>query len=75
VADVILDRLIHNAHRIKQDGESIRKNRGMKKDSLSPSRQAEQRFPNRGEKPKKGDVVPKRDSDQGKVVVKNTGFA
>jgi len=41
VADAILDRLIHNAHRIKLGGESIRKNRGMKKDSLPPSRQAE----------------------------------
>jgi DNA replication protein DnaC len=42
VADAILDRLIHNAHRIKLKGEeSIRKAKGMKKESLPPSRQAE----------------------------------
>jgi DNA replication protein DnaC len=41
VADAILDRLIHNAHRIKLGGESIRKNQGMKKGSLPPSRQAD----------------------------------
>jgi DNA replication protein DnaC len=41
VADAILDRLIHNAHRIDLDGESIRKHRTRGKESLPPSRQAE----------------------------------
>jgi DNA replication protein DnaC len=30
IADSILDRLVHNAHRIELDGESMRKNRGKK---------------------------------------------
>jgi DNA replication protein DnaC len=30
IADSILDRLVHNAHRIELDGESMRKNRGRK---------------------------------------------
>jgi DNA replication protein DnaC len=30
IADSIMDRLVHNAHRIDLDGESIRKNRGRK---------------------------------------------
>ena len=30
IADSILDRLVHNAHRIELDGESMRKGRGGK---------------------------------------------
>ena len=30
LADSILDRLVHNAHRIEMQGESMRKNRGGK---------------------------------------------
>jgi len=30
IADSILDRLVHNAHRIELEGESIRKTRGIK---------------------------------------------
>jgi DNA replication protein DnaC len=31
LADCILDRLVHNAHRIEQRGDSMRKNRGKPK--------------------------------------------
>ena len=30
IADSILDRLVHNAHRLELEGESMRKNRGAK---------------------------------------------
>ncbi len=33
VADSILDRLVHNAYRIELNGESMRKNGGLKPDS------------------------------------------
>ena len=36
IADGILDRLVHNAHRIELRGESMRKSRSKKSDSASP---------------------------------------
>ena len=37
LADAILDRLVHNAHKIKMRGESMRKRRAGTKDPLTPS--------------------------------------
>jgi len=37
-ADGILDRLVHNAHRIEMRGDSMRKNRGKPNSSLSAIR-------------------------------------
>jgi DNA replication protein DnaC len=36
IADGILDRLVHNAHRIELRGESMRKNRTKKSEAASP---------------------------------------
>ena len=36
IADGILDRLVHNAHRIELRGESMRKSRNKKSESASP---------------------------------------
>jgi DNA replication protein DnaC len=36
VADAILDRLVHNAYRLKLEGESIRKNRASLKTNAPP---------------------------------------
>jgi DNA replication protein DnaC len=36
VADGILDRLVHNAHRIEMRGDSMRKNRGKPNAQQSP---------------------------------------
>ena len=35
LADAILDRLVHNAHKIKMKGESMRKRRATTKDPLT----------------------------------------
>ena len=37
IADAILDRIIHNAHRINLKGESMRKKKGLGKSSLAES--------------------------------------
>jgi DNA replication protein DnaC len=38
VADAILDRLVHNAYRLKLEGESIRKNKAsLKANALPPT--------------------------------------
>jgi len=38
IADGILDRLVHNAHRIELRGESMRKSRNKKSEADSPPR-------------------------------------
>jgi hypothetical protein len=38
LADAILDRLVHNAHKIKMKGESMRKRRAQTKDPLTETR-------------------------------------
>jgi hypothetical protein len=40
VADGILDRLVHNAHRIEMTGESMRKNKTAKTDARAKSKTA-----------------------------------
>ena len=38
LADGILDRLVHNAHRIEMRGDSMRKNRGSRYIAIAPGR-------------------------------------